>query len=136
MVTLKFFDEFKYFINKRNKKIVKSFLLAVKIQDPLQTFIFNVAVTRVSFKKPAEKTTRISFKQILFLLKPPSSFRPGILFLAEARDLVFLQKFKTRCGSYPAPYSMDTGVYFPLLRRPGDESALSHPSGIEVAKNE
>lgn len=28
-----FFDEFKYLINKRNEKIVKCFLLAVKIQD-------------------------------------------------------------------------------------------------------
>jgi hypothetical protein len=45
-------------------------------------------------KDPAEKSTGISFKQILFLLKPPSSFRPGILFLAEARDLVFFQKFQ------------------------------------------
>jgi len=59
-------------------------------------------------KKPAKKSTRISFKQILFLLKPPSSFRPGILFLAEARDLVFFQKFKTGCGSYPASCSLDT----------------------------
>jgi hypothetical protein len=86
-------------------------------------------------KNPAEKSTRISFKQILFLLKPPSSFRPGILFLAEARYLVFIQKFKIICGSYPVSYSMDTGVYFPLLRRPVDESAFSPPLCTEV-KNE
>jgi len=60
-------------------------------------------------KQPCRKNTRISFKQIQFLLKPPSLFRPGILFLAEARDLVFFQKIKTSCGSYPASYSMDTG---------------------------
>lgn len=48
MVTLKFLNEFKYLVNKRNEKIVKYFLLAVKIRNPLQTFIFNVAVTRVS----------------------------------------------------------------------------------------
>jgi len=74
--------------------------------------------------------------QKLFLLKPPSSFRPGILFLAEARDLVFFQEFKTSCGSYSVSYLMDTGVYFPLLKRPRNESALSTPSGIEVVKNE
>ena len=100
MLTLKFLDEFKYLINKRNKKCVKCFLLAVKIRDPKEL---------AKKKTPAEKITTMSFKQILFLLKPPSSFRPEILFLAEARDLVFFQKFKTSCGSYPARYSMDTG---------------------------
>jgi hypothetical protein len=81
------------------------------------------------------KTARISLKQIPFLLKPPSSFRLGILFLAGARDVAFFRKFKTSRGSYTASCSMDTGVYFPLLRRPEDESALSPPSVIEV-KNE
>jgi hypothetical protein len=86
-------------------------------------------------KNPAGKITRVSFKQILFPLKQPSSFCQGILFLAEARDLVFLQKFKPICASYPASYSRDTAVYFPLLRRPEDESALSPPSCTAV-KNE
>ena len=55
MVTLKFSDEFKYLKNKKNEKTVKCFLLAVKIRDPMQTFIFNVAVTRVSPPKNLQK---------------------------------------------------------------------------------
>jgi hypothetical protein len=48
VVTLKFFDEFKYLVNKRNEKSVKCFLLAVKIGNPMQTFILNVAATGLS----------------------------------------------------------------------------------------
>jgi hypothetical protein len=41
----KVFKEFKYLIHTRNDTIVKCFLLAAKIRDPMQTFIFNLAAT-------------------------------------------------------------------------------------------
>jgi hypothetical protein len=65
VVTLKLFDEFKYLIKNRNEKIVKFFLLTVKIRDPMQTFLSNVAETRVN-QKNLQKTLEYLLSKFCF----------------------------------------------------------------------
>jgi hypothetical protein len=55
----------------------------------------------------------------------------GLRFPVTIRDISVLRNIQPGSGAHPASSPMDTGGFFPRVKRQGRESAHSHPSSAE-----